>query len=67
MAAGLNLTLTCIDLAGTLRQAGFEYNAGGATIEVTLESVVAVLSEMFSPRLREILATATAKEGSQDG
>lgn len=60
-----------IDLTGSLRQAGFEYNASGATVEVTLESVVAVLSEMVSPRLREIIETAMAEDkaekGSRDG
>ena len=52
------------DLKGTLRQAGFEYNATGATVEVTVESVVERLSELVSPKLREILNQALA-EGAE--
>lgn len=50
------------DLKGTLSQAGFEYNATGATVEVTLESVVETLSEMVSPKLREIIEQAQKEE-----
>jgi V/A-type H+-transporting ATPase subunit E len=52
-----------IDLKGTLAQAGFEYNATGATVEVTLESVVEVLSELVGPSLREVLDRALADKG----
>jgi vacuolar-type H+-ATPase subunit H len=51
-----------IDLKGTLQQAGFEYNATGATVEVTLDSVVEVLTELVGPNLREILREALAGE-----
>jgi len=47
-----------IDLRGTLAAAGFEYNISGATIEVTLESVVETIGELIGPRLREILLKA---------
>lgn len=43
-----------LDLKGTLRQAGFECNVSGATIEITEESVVATLKELVSPKLREV-------------
>ncbi len=44
------------DLKATLAGAGFEYKAGGATIEVTPESVVQMLSELVGPTLRKMLA-----------
>ena len=49
------------ELAGTLKEAGFEYTVGGATVEVTLSSVVESLSEMVSPALRDILAAAATE------
>jgi V/A-type H+/Na+-transporting ATPase subunit E len=51
-----------IDLKGTLHQAGFEYTCAGATVEVTLDSVVELLSQMVSPRLREVLDNAVSEE-----
>jgi len=53
-----------IDLKGTLAQAGFEYNATGATVEVTADSVVEVLASLVSPALREILDKAVAEDKS---
>ncbi len=50
-----------IDLKGTLRQAGFEYNVAGATVEVTVESVVEVLTDLVGPAVREILEAAMAE------
>lgn len=44
------------DLKATLAGAGFEYKAGGATVEVTPESVVQMLSELVGPSLRKMLA-----------
>jgi hypothetical protein len=55
-----------IDLQGVLKQAGFEYNATGATVEVTEESVVAVLAELVGPRLREIIDQAAAGKDAED-
>ncbi|HPK04156.1 MAG TPA: hypothetical protein PLS90_17055 [Candidatus Sumerlaeota bacterium] len=54
---GLKISL---DLKGTLAQAGFEYNLTGATVEVTLESVVEMLTKMVSPAMRELLDRAMA-------
>jgi V/A-type H+-transporting ATPase subunit E len=54
-----------IDLKGTLAQAGFEYRVDGATIEVTVESVVQLLSELVSPRLREVLQQAAGQLGRE--
>jgi len=50
-----------IDLQGTLSQAGFEYSASDATVEVTVDSVVEVLSELVGPTVREILDAAMAE------
>jgi len=50
-----------IDLRGTLAEAGFEYQTSGANVEVTLSSVVDVLSELVSPNLREVLERAMAR------
>ncbi|HET6428943.1 MAG TPA: V-type ATP synthase subunit E family protein [Phycisphaerae bacterium] len=51
-----------IDLRGGLRSAGFEYTTSGGTVEVTPESVAAVLSEMIAPRLRELIDQAVAEK-----
>jgi len=47
-----------MDLHGTLASAGFEYTATGATVEVTLDSVVETLSAMVGPELRKVLESA---------
>ena len=47
-----------IDLKGTLSGAGFEYAVSGATVEMTLESVVEVLSRLVAPDLRGIVERA---------
>jgi len=52
------------DLQGTLASAGFEYKASGATVEVTLDSVVQTLKDLVSPSLREILDGALAGKES---
>lgn len=49
------------DLKATLAGAGFEYNAGGATVEVTPESVVEMLSQLVGPTLRKMLAEPSEK------
>jgi V/A-type H+-transporting ATPase subunit E len=54
-----------LDLHGRLRQVGFEYTVeGGGTVEVTVDSVVELLSGMVAPALREVLAQAAAKRKS---
>jgi len=52
-----------VSLAGQLKGAGFEYDAAGGTVEVTAESIAAVLGEMIAPRLREMI---DAPAGGQD-
>jgi V/A-type H+-transporting ATPase subunit E len=54
-----------VQLKGALKQAGFEYRVNGATIEVTLESVVEMLSELISPRLRQVLEEASGQLGKE--
>jgi len=49
---------TRLDLKGTLNQAGFEYRIDGATVEVTVDSVVVILSELVAPQLAELLEQA---------
>jgi V/A-type H+-transporting ATPase subunit E len=48
----------CIDLKGTLKDAGFEYTLRGSTVEVTRESVVEVLMALVGPALREQVRAA---------
>jgi len=47
-----------LDLQGTLSGAGFEYTMSGATVEVTLDSVVETLSDLVGPELRKVLESA---------
>jgi hypothetical protein len=47
-----------IDLRGTLAEAGFAYEIAGGTVEVTVDSVVEVLSEMVGAELRKRVAAA---------
>ncbi|MDP6636672.1 MAG: HrpE/YscL family type III secretion apparatus protein [Phycisphaerae bacterium] len=49
-----------MDLHGTLAAAGFEYSAAGATIEVTLDSVVETLTALVGPELRKVLESAAS-------
>jgi vacuolar-type H+-ATPase subunit E/Vma4 len=51
-----------IDLKGTLKQAGFEYTVAGATVEVTVDSVVEVLSELVGPNIRALFDQGLATE-----
>ena len=51
---------TSVDLHGTLTEAGFEYKVSGGTVEVTVDSVVEILSEMVTPELRALVAQAAA-------
>ena len=47
-----------VDLKGTLKQAGFEYNITGATVEMTQESITELLMSLVGPKLREIFDAA---------
>jgi V/A-type H+-transporting ATPase subunit E len=58
-AAGVHM-----DLKGTLKEAGFEYSVSDAKVEVTLSSVVQTLSEMVSPKLREVIDQAVSENES---
>ena len=51
---------TTIDLKGALAQAGFEYTIDGATVEVTVESLVETLAEIINTDLRKMLETVVA-------
>lgn len=55
-----------IELTGNLKQAGFEYSVHDGTIEVTPESVVATLSDIVTPALRDILANPSVKKSVKD-
>ena len=41
------------------------YTVGGATVEVTPDPVTAVLAEMLSPSLRELLTQAISDDSAQ--
>lgn len=47
-----------VDHRYTLAKAGFEYKIEGSTIEVSTESVTALLSEMIDPELQQFLEKA---------
>ncbi|MDZ7619308.1 MAG: hypothetical protein U1E05_20100 [Patescibacteria group bacterium] len=47
-----------VELHGSLTAAGFEYKLAEGTVEITVESVVQVLSEIITPELRKLLGTA---------
>jgi len=47
-----------VDHGYTLAKAGFEYKIEGSTIEVSTESVTALLSEMIDPELQQFLEKA---------
>jgi hypothetical protein len=51
-----------LDFKGRLQQAGFEYEVDGAKVEVTLDSMVASLSRMVTPALRDVLEKAAKNE-----
>jgi hypothetical protein len=50
-----------IDIASRLQRAGFEYKIQGATVDVTVESVVERLMELVGPTVRELFAERPAK------
>jgi vacuolar-type H+-ATPase subunit H len=56
-----------LDLKGTLAEAGFEYQVGGANVEVTLTSVVDALADLVSPALREVIEQAVADSARGTG
>jgi len=53
-----------VELHGTLTGAGFEYRLSEGTVEITVESVVEVLSEIVTPELRKLIAEAGDDEES---
>ena len=56
------------DIHGTLAATGFEYKIAGATVEVTVESVVATLKDLVGPGLRDVLDQATGEPATgQEG
>jgi len=53
-----------VELHGSLAVAGFEYSIAEGTAEITVESVVNVLSDLVNTELREILTGAVSEEDS---
>jgi V/A-type H+-transporting ATPase subunit E len=47
-----------VDLKGTLKKAGFEYNVDGGTVEVTAESTVENMLSLVGPEVRKIVSDA---------
>ena len=58
---------TGIELHGSLAGSGFEYRVSDGTVEVTVESVVEMLSELVGPEVREIVARAATDRDEADG
>lgn len=54
------------ELEGTLADSGFACRLSDGTLEVTLDSVVDMLSEMVDPELRRRIAAAVAEEGPRE-
>jgi V/A-type H+-transporting ATPase subunit E len=50
------------DVKSSLAQAGFEYKIEGSTVEVSTDSVTALLTELIDPELRHILDSAIANK-----
>jgi V/A-type H+-transporting ATPase subunit E len=50
------------DVKNSLAQAGFEYKIEGSTVEVSTDSVTALLADMIDPELRHILDSAIATQ-----
>ena len=50
------------EVKNSLAQAGFEYKIEGSTVEVSTDSVTALLAEMIDPELRHILDSAIANQ-----
>lgn len=50
------------EVKSSLAQAGFEYKIEGSTVEVSTDSVTALLAEMIDPELRHILDSAIANQ-----
>jgi V/A-type H+-transporting ATPase subunit E len=50
------------EVKNSLAQAGFEYKIEGSTVEVSTDSVTALLADMIDPELRHILDSAIANQ-----
>ena len=50
------------EVKSSLAQAGFEYKIEGSTVEVSTDSVTALLADMIDPELRHILDSAIANQ-----
>jgi hypothetical protein len=51
-----------INLHSQLKDAGFEYSISAGTVDMTASSVAEVLSELVSPRLKEVIDQADVTE-----
>lgn len=51
-----------LNVKASLEKAGFEYKIDGSTVEVSVESVTALLSDMIDPELRRILEKVTEQQ-----
>lgn len=52
------------EVKASLAKAGFQYKIQGTTVEVSVESMTSLLSEMIDPELRKILAKAAGSKGA---
>ena len=50
------------DVQASLAKAGFAYKTDGSTVEVTAETVTALLSDLIDPELRKVLSKASVDQ-----
>ena len=59
--SGLEKSSRLVDLHGTLRENGFEYTIKDGTVEITVASVVEILSELVGPQVRQHVSAAAGE------
>ncbi|UCD30380.1 MAG: hypothetical protein JSV03_07905 [Planctomycetota bacterium] len=55
-----------VDLHGSLSEAGFEYKISEGTVEITVESVVELLSELVGPEVHKIIGRTMTEADNSD-
>ena len=63
---GLKGSSVHVDVQGSLRDAGFEYRISDGTVEVTVDSLTATLSELVRPQLRKLMQATTNEYGDTE-
>lgn len=63
---GLKDSSVHVDVKGSLTEAGFEYRISDGTVEVTVDSLTATLSELVRPQLRDLIQSTVRDHGSSE-